>query len=1699
MVEAADCAEPISPPEFVEDIDMEDIDVLDRRAQNNQLTWIERKDLALRKTWSGGLIYQVSDLTWIERKEVTRAKEAARLQVKDLWEEHDVGPTATPLERSRVYRALRTFEEGVQNQKQEWKENFQDRAAWYLWSRKKATEMTGVPTWEGRLKGEVETTNRLPLQDAPDTWTFPAFQRDATEAVEALQRSIQRGGPLPNRYAWITEEAFLRGHPNHVAWLKDTLPAGAKVKVVLALAAAQVATQDSTSMTNYQEFTLPCTWEGEAVGRRQRSTLTVDTGAQITLISYQECCRLGFQYEPIRDPGFSVVNASNDELTIRGKVHGPATLLLRNTKQEDVPLLFSGRDLDNAIVVVDELPCPMLLGLPALRTHDAVLHVKELSMSIGAHKFEPETRYSNAQRRVSWASQGQANRRVPVVGAQDVLLLPGFAQRVPLYLGHSTTSRYFSGHEDEEERAGYHSVDGLLDEGPYPYILLQNLTAAPIHLSLGAILGSVTNLQPRKVYVVHHRAVDEDEPWNNTEDSLAGLFQESQDTGENRSGSPVQEEDPSPELEDPDTTGPMHGPSLVEIAPEDAGKEVTRQQLESMLDSNIPLERRDQFLALMWRHRDIWTNSFSRTWDCGQFEIKLKPGSSPYKARTFRFPHAQMEPLRLLIDKWLDEGVIEPSNSPWASSAFFVPKPGGGLRFVVDYRVLNANTIEDRFPLPEIQDIFNNFQGHEIFSTFDALSGFNQQAVHKDSQDLTSFVVPQGTFRSTRLSMGLRNGPASFQRGMTVMCRGLHGMNVYIDDVSISNGLTPADGELEYPDETLSPWDLHFRRVEALFEKCTKHSLRLNPKKCIIGAASVKYLGYIISKHGLLPDPVKVEALQSVRAPQDPHEIRVFLGLINYYRSFIRDCARLSIPLNDLLAKGVSFDWTPMHQLCFEALRDSLAEHCLRNHFVPGAPLELYTDCSDYAMGAVLSQRVEGVDKVLAFFSRSLQAAERNYSVYQKECLAIVGSMTYFHQYLAGTHFTVFTDHYSLASVLRWKDPPQRIARWIQILDQYHFTAVYKAGSIHANADALSRLASRYVSKELPGSLEHLAGVTTVARLDNMLEEIIPPLPWVEARSSMGNIKVCQASLPAALSIRREWKRIRAEAYTAKALTRRHRERTMKVAPAAERELTGIEETTGTSTMPYERAYAYVGSCFTDPDDQVEYVINDIYLDDNLQAFVVYRSPVDPALVPSMESRQPIYFDTILQYLNQGNRDHPDKGKTSLIHNEVEFRQEVEACITQWKNKHLLLDHEVFLIPDDEDNLHYYRRSVNSKTASDHFQLLIPDSPRGTIMREHLLYGAHEMESHVRFDKMIADLQRRVWWPGMYVQAKDHARSCEDCQARGSHRDKDEKGIPILKVPRVYRPFDRIAVDVLGPLSSKKGGKAYVVVAVDHYTRWVEAEAYDKAPDAETINQFMIQHFYFRHGAPKTILADNGSNLTANQLNSYLFEAMGSRVRNVSAYHPQANGMVERFNKPICDMLAAFCTGNDGADWHHHLDAVIHSLNTSVCKSTGFTPFFLVHGREARRVIDQRLPSTWGTRFKTKTWTDYASGLLSTLHKSQEMASQRIDQVQSLYNAPKVFHQTQAGAQTVQPRYAAKYLKPFVAGDWVLLFNPVITATPKDLLVKKLAKYWRGPFQVIRAISEVMYVVLIRGKEVSVHLSRIKAFHQREPHSRQPY
>ena len=1170
------------------------------------------------------------------------------------------------------------------------------------------------------------------------------------------------------------------------------------------------------------------------------------------------------------------------------------------------------------------------------------------------------------------------------------------------------------------------------------------------------------------------------------------------------------------DLEEPPSLAFSAG--FTEIAAEDLEKNLacSDEKLLSLCSSNMPKDdtsiwgdRQSGFLRVLQFYRDVFTNSFSgEPWDIEDFDIPLKPDAVPYQSRGYRFCHAHLEALKNLLDKWVAEGVCSRAVSPWASPAFFVPKPGGrGLRFVVDYRELNKMTIPDRFPLPVIEDLFAQFNGDTIFSSWDCLSGFNQMSVSEAARKLTAFVTPLGTFQVHRMMMGLRSAPSFFSRGMMLMCTGLVGAKIYLDDVAISSGAQAGSTE----EEGLDDWDIHLLRIGPFLHRCATHHLRLNPDKCNIGNGEIKYLGYIISAEGLRPDPAKGAAVQTIAAPKDPHDVRVFLGLINYYRSFIPYCAEWSAPLSSLLSKGVPFVWGPSQQEAFDKLKQSLVDQCLRSHYDPTYELELYTDCSKYASGAVLSQKIpvtsdSGLDlfedRVLAYFSRTLSAAERNYSTHQQECLAIISAIKYFHQFLAGRHFKLFTDHYSLATVMRWRDPPMRIARWIQLLSEYDFTASYKAGSTLCNADALSRLPSHYVSRhlglaDLPGSLSvrsyhDLDPLTSNPRLQDMLEERLPSLPEVSARTPVGPIWVSP--------VQTRSRSVAADLPSSSANTMAEPSQESPVVAEDSSAEPDLEPLTS-ENWPFEKVFSYLGRRFSDPETGRLYVISDLWWDETLQDFLGCRSPIDGLPVDVNELKTPFVFDYFLQQLNEGPIEfHDSVGQQSLVNDQ--FRRDAEVSADKWLATGILQSHELFYLPDEFGVPHLYRRFIDESVKQEHYQLIIPDGPSGEVVRHHLLFQCHSGGGgHLKMHKMYVEMQRRCFWKGMYSDVARYSQSCEVCQARGTSRDRREGSVPILKWPPVSAPFQRVSIDILGPLGNAQSGFTHLVVAVDHFTKWVEAEAYRGAPSAQDVNQFFMHHFVHRHGVPDCLVADNGSNIISNQLNSVMFQDLGADIRNVTTYHPQANGQVERLNAVICDFLSKYCSQDDQQFWDRFLEATIFAINTSVNRVTGYTPFFLVHGREARRIIDKRLPDWTGFKWRKNGWGEYADFVQQELDRCSKVAREHLDKSHSMYNQPLAVHRVSSSFGFPEQRLRRKSnLRRFAVSDQVLLYVPVPKDSRKHIQIRKLQKFWRGPFTIERCLNDVTYLVRLSPTKVQpFHVSRLKPYFERSEFLFQPF
>ena len=362
---------------------------------------------------------------------------------------------------------------------------------------------------------------------------------------------------------------------------------------------------------------------------------------------------------------------------------------------------------------------------------------------------------------------------------------------------------------------------------------------------------------------------------------------------------------------------------------------------------------------------------------------------------------------------------------------------------VLDFRKLNEKTIGDSYPLPNINNILDSLGSAKHFSVFDLATGFHHIKMNPKDSHKTAFSTPHGYYEFDRIPFGLKTAPATFLTLMDLTLTGLIGTElfVYLDDI------------VRYAN-TLEEHEIKFNNLE---ERHRKANLHLQPDKCEFSRLEVGYLGHIIDKNGVRPDPKKIIAVKNFPVPKTQKNVKQFLGYAGYYRRFIDGFSKIPSPLNQLLKKDIPFNWTEKQQAAFDISKAKLCEEPLLQRPDFSQPFILTTDASGFAIGGILSQCKVGKDKPIAYASRSLSETEKKYDTYEKEALAIIFCVTHFRPYLYGRKFTSVTDQKPLVWFQNSKDPCSRVSCWRLKLAEYDFDVIYKAGKMNVNADALSR------------------------------------------------------------------------------------------------------------------------------------------------------------------------------------------------------------------------------------------------------------------------------------------------------------------------------------------------------------------------------------------------------------------------------------------------------------------------------------------------------------------------------------------------------------------------------------------------------------------------------------------------------------------
>jgi transposase InsO family protein len=916
--------------------------------------------------------------------------------------------------------------------------------------------------------------------------------------------------------------------------------------------------------------------------------------------------------------------------------------------------------------------------------------------------------------------------------------------------------------------------------------------------------------------------------------------------------------------------------------------------------------------------------------------------------------------------------------------------------------------------MPRIDETLDSLgQGVKYLSKIDCKSAFWLIPVAPEDRAKTAFTTKEGLFEFVSMPFGLRNAPATLQRFVNTLLQDLIGKCcvIYLDDCLIYS----------------RTFEDHLAHLKLVLERFRAVGFKANPAKCELCASEVLYLGYIITPEGIRPNPCKVGAVLNAAPPTNVTEVRSFLGLANYYRRFLPNMASISAPLTRLTKKGVVFHWTADCHASFQAIKAMLVDAPLLRYPDFSKAFTLYTDWQPGAAAAILGQELEDGDHVIAYASKTLHGAELNYSPTDGELLAIVWAVKLFRPYLYGVPFTIVTDHKALKWLLTTRNLSGKLARYAIELQEYDFDIQHRAGSLHGNVDCLSRLRvmppqGQAPNKEPPPENEEHTEENIMHCCYTLTfdKENMPP--------AEGIMELDRLFLPPTQDATQR------EDIIAQQPLRRYSETRVEHAPLCDLPL--LPETLfGPSAAPANLELQNTPRHDTPPltedvpcqvctgrDDEETMLLCDLcnhgYHIDCLEPALA-RVPRGPWLCPlcdqvadAVPTRDIVDDEDVLDYLAADKRHRPGTS-----------RKDAKRIACRARNYYFAA--EVFPIEWRTRAWPLVRKATRG---------FGPRTVPWVEDRLDIIKELHDDLGHYGVNRTIHLIKERFYWTDMSYDVRLYIQHCPGCQFRSIQLTKPVELTPVA----VTGVFHMIGVDLTGPMDAPIGReKIYIATAIDYLTKWVEAKIIPNK-EATTTANFFKEEILARHGCPQIVITDNGQEWQG------AFQALMDQccieVRKTSPYHPQANGLVERFHGTLKEKLgqaALECPGS----WDRKLPDILLGYRTSPQGSTKHSPFQLLYGRAATLPIDNKTPAANLTALATS-----GSGLPRDRHQ-EDLAAARTN----------ITH-----AQERQKREYEKRMKPTKRGQEIE--EELRNLQPGDLIAvknrkkHKLATPFVGPF-----------------------------------------
>lgn len=908
--------------------------------------------------------------------------------------------------------------------------------------------------------------------------------------------------------------------------------------------------------------------------------------------------------------------------------------------------------------------------------------------------------------------------------------------------------------------------------------------------------------------------------------------------------------------------------------------DVTHSQTNNKVDienlirtAHMNSEEKKQILNVCKKYSDIFHTESQPLTFTNQIKHAIKTKDEiPIHTKSYRYPFIHKPEVERQMKSMLDQGIIRPSNSPWSSPIWIVPKKTDASgkkkwRIVVDYRKLNEKTIDDRYPLPNITDVLDKLGRCMYFTTLDLASGFHQIEMNPEDIPKTAFNVENGHYEYVRMPFGLKNAPATFQRVMDNVLRGLQNefCLVYLDDIIIMSA-------------SLQEHIVHLTKV---FQRLRDTKFKIQLDKSEFLKKEVAYLGHIVTSEGVKPNPDKILAIKKYPIPKTTKQIKSFLGLLGYYRKFIKDFARLTKPLTSCLKKNSKIEHTPQFIKCFEDCKNILTNEPILQYPDFSKPFNLTTDASNVSIAGILSQGPVGSDKPVAYISRTLNDSEKNYSTIEKELLAIVWATTKLRPYLYGRKFKIFSDHLPLKWLMSLKEPNSRLVRWRLKLEEFDYEIEYKKGKHNTNADALSRIEIHtketetdditHLTKYIDEFNEELSGRHKRQNIDAENESLIGN---IEEPPSMEDVAEDQQESQRRDSTETE-RTISAEEESDVATVHTSQENPIQEMPITER-------------------------CLNSFDHQIKLTF-------------VLHSPARPKTEQTFPHKKRLHAQISTSNLESDvihlfkNYINPKFTYAIYFSNETYIPQINEILRTTFKNNAYKLIKTNIILEDLNDEHQQ--------------QDLIRNTHEGKTNHRGIL----ETESRIR---------RTYYWPGIKKNVTDFINVCDICQT--SKYDRNPPNQTLMLTPTPSKPFEIIHIDTFQAQSQK------FLTLIDTFSKYAQAYPLATLSGIEVVKALLT--FSTHHGLPQLIIMDRGTELKNTVVLEFL-KIHKIKTHFITVNNPQSNGAIERFHSTLVEHLRIIRAKNNGKiDILNHMPYAILGYNNSIHSTTKQKPIDVING-----------------------------------------------------------------------------------------------------------------------------------------------------------